>query len=75
MEVITSLFASSIKSANKEILCRQEKNKTLYVQSKKIKYDLIFLSKRPPSEKVAFENAPCKGGYCHLPLITLAIPS
>ena len=32
-------------------------------------------SKRPPSEKVAFENAPCKGGYCQLSIITLAIPS
>lgn len=35
MEVITSLFTSSIKSANKEILGRQEKNKALYIQSKK----------------------------------------
>lgn len=32
-------------------------------------------SKRPPFEKVAFENAPCMGGYCRLPKTILTIPS
>ncbi|MDU2797964.1 MAG: hypothetical protein E7C19_15440, partial [Klebsiella oxytoca] len=35
---------------------------------------VVISSKRPPSEKVAFENAPCKGGYCQLSTTTLAIP-
>ncbi|EKM0747427.1 hypothetical protein PTU66_001551 [Escherichia coli] len=32
-------------------------------------------SKRPPPEEVAFQNAPYKGGKCHIPFSTLATPS
>ncbi|WP_164511422.1 hypothetical protein [Escherichia albertii] len=32
-------------------------------------------SKRPPPEEVAFQNAPYKGGECHIPFSTLATPS
>ncbi len=35
----------------------------------------IITSKRPPPEEVAFQNAPYKGGECHIPFSTLATPS
>ncbi|EHJ9777009.1 hypothetical protein MMW85_004810 [Salmonella enterica] len=34
-----------------------------------------LISKRPPPEEVAFQNAPYKGGKCHIPFSTLATPS
>ena len=38
-------------------------------------YIQFLLSKRTPPEEVAFQNAPYKGGKCHIPFSTLATPS